>query len=66
MCVERLQRIMMAIMLSLIVVLFFSGFIKVAVVLQAIVIAMLLIWAITNFCPSIWVLRKIVPPCQWE
>ncbi len=66
MCVERPQRIMMAIMLSLIVVLFFSGFIKVAVVLQAIVIAMLLIWAITNFCPSIWVLRKIVPPCQWE
>jgi hypothetical protein len=66
MCVERLQRLMMAFMLGLILALAWSGFSEIAVILQAFVIVMILIWAVTNFCPSIWTLRKLVPPCQWE
>lgn len=66
MCVERLQRIMMALVLALIIALAFSGFTKIAVVLQVFVLVMLLIWAVTNFCPSIWILQKVVPPCEWE
>lgn len=66
MCVERVQRIMMAIMLGIILALFGMGYIKLAVILQTFMIAMLLVWAATNFCPSTWMLKKILPPCEWE
>lgn len=66
MCVERVQRIMMAIMLGIILALFGMGYMKLAVILQTFMIAMLLVWAATNFCPSTWMLKKILPPCEWE
>lgn len=66
MCVERVQRIMMAIMLGIILALFGLGYFKIAVILQTFMIAMLLVWAAANFCPSTWVLKKLLPPCKWE
>jgi len=66
MCAERMQRILTAIMLGLILFLWSTGSIKAFVVLQTFVIVMMLIWAFTNFCPSLWFFKKIFPPCNWE
>jgi len=72
MCYQRMQRILTAIMLGIIMCLFALGvngdktMFQVAVILQSFVIVMLLIWAFTNFCPSIWFFKKIFPPCPWK
>ena len=66
MCVERVQRFLTATMLLLITALALNGFFYLSVGLQIFVIAMLMVWAATNFCPSIWVLNKILPPCKWS
>ena len=66
MCVSRLQRIMTAIVLGLVLYFFTSGNITIAAILQVFVIIMMLIWAVTNFCPSTWILKKIFPPCSWD
>jgi len=66
MCVSRIQRLMMAIVLGLVLFLGLTSNVNFAIGLQIFVIIMLSIWAITNFCPSIWVLKKILPPCEWE
>lgn len=78
MCAARMQRILTAIMLGLILYFFAMGAadfqaglkestnFTIAVVLQSFVILMMLVWAVTNFCPSTWFFGKILPPCEWE
>lgn len=72
MCYQRLQRILTAIVLGITLLLFALGvngnqtMFQIAVVLQTFVIIMLLIWAFTNFCPSLWFFKKIFPPCDWK
>ena len=66
MCVSRIQRLMTAFMLGLVLALYFLGYTSVALGLQIFIIAMLILWGVTNFCPSIWVLKKIFPPCEWD
>ncbi len=65
MCAERMQRILTAIVLGLILLLWAQGYTKAFVVLQTFVIVMMLVWAFTNFCPSLWFFQKIFPPCKW-
>ncbi len=64
MCAEKIQRFLMAIVLTVIMVLFVSGQMQLAVVLQTFVIVMIVVWAFTDFCPSIWLFRKIFGPCE--
>jgi len=78
MCASRMQRLLTAIMLGFILYFFsmaavdFQNGIKestnfmIATGLQVFVIVMLVIWAVTNFCPSIWFFKKILPPCPWD
>lgn len=78
MCVARIQRLMMAIVLGFALYFFTVGIgeisagaqqstsIMIAVILQSFVIFMILLWAFTNFCPSIWLLKKVFPLCEWE
>ncbi len=78
MCAERMQRILTALMLGIILYFFATGSaelqagaatsfnFQVAVVLQFFVIIMMLVWAFTNFCPSTWMMKKAFPPCKWE
>lgn len=78
MCVSRIQRLLTAIMLGLILYFFTlsaadfqagmsqSSNFTIAVVLQCFVIVMMLLWATINFCPSTWLLKKIFPPCEWD
>ena len=66
MCVSRIQRLMTAFMLGLILLLALTGYVGVAVALQVFVISMMILWALSDFCPSIWMLKKLLPPCEWE
>ena len=66
MCVSRIQRLMTSIVLGLVLFLAMTDNVTLAIALQVFVIIMMSIWAITNFCPSTWVLKKLVPPCSWD
>lgn len=66
MCVSRIQRLMTSIVLGLVLFLGLTDNVNLAIALQVFVIIMMTIWAITNFCPSTWVLKKLFPPCSWD
>lgn len=62
-CAERIQRVMLSVMLMLSFYLIsISNAFGMAIL--AFVIVMVLVWAITDFCPSIYILRKIIGSCQ--
>ncbi|MDD2780413.1 phosphoribosylaminoimidazole synthetase [Sulfuricurvum sp.] len=63
MCAEKIQRFLMAIVLTLAMVLFVTGQIQLAVVIQTLVIVMVIVWAFTDFCPSLWVFKKVFGKC---
>ncbi len=66
MCAERIQRILMAIMLGLVMFLVNSGMVQIALILQAFIIVMILVWAVTNFCPSLWIFKKLFGSCNFD
>jgi len=57
---------MTAFMLGLILLLALSGYTSIAIVLQVFVMSMMILWALTDFCPSIFILKKFFPSCEWE
>lgn len=63
MCAEKIQRLLMAIVLTISLVLFSQGFALYGMILQAFVIAMIIVWALTDFCPSIWIFTKLFGKC---
>jgi len=66
MCVSRIQRLMTSIVLGLVLFLGLTNNVSLAIALQVFVIIMMIVWAVTNFCPSIWILKKLLPPCSWD
>ncbi len=71
MCAERVQRILTAIMLGIALMFLAQGvsnplYLKIGVALQAFIIIMMLVWAFTNFCPSLWFFTKVFGPCRWN
>ena len=66
MCVERMQRLLTAFMLGFVMMAAGMGMFKIAFLLQLFIMVMLIVWAFSNFCPSIYLLRKIFPPCNFE
>ena len=62
-CAEKLQRIMMAAVLFVAWILMSMGSIY-GSLLMGFVIAMIVVWAITDFCPSIWLLSKVFGHCK--
>lgn len=63
MCAEKIQRFLMAIVLTVSLVLFTSGHIQFGVILQTFVIIMVAVWAFIDFCPSLWVFKKVFGKC---
>ena len=65
MCLEKAHRLLIAIMLGF--VMMFAGLqmFKLAFLLQLFIMIMLVVWALTDFCPSIYLLKKILPPCRF-
>lgn len=64
MCAEKIQRFLMAIVLTLSMVLFTQGFTLYGVILQGFVILVILVWAIADFCPSLWIFTKLFGKCS--
>ncbi len=64
MCADRVHRIVIAIMLGFVLGIAGAGMFKLAFLLQLFVMIMLLVWAFTDFCPGLYLLRKILPPCE--
>lgn len=63
MCAEKLQRLLMAVVLGIAYVLMSMGSVYGSILL-GFVIAMIVVWAITDFCPSIWLLSKLFGRCK--
>ncbi len=66
MCAERMQRIIQAIILGLILGLAGSGLFKIAFLVTVAMMAMLFVAGLTGFCPGLMILKKIFPPCKCE
>jgi len=66
MCAERIQRIVQAIILGLIMGLAGSKMFAAAFVVTLAMMIMLVIAGITGFCPGLMILKKIFPPCKCE
>jgi len=78
MCAEKIQRILTALLLGIILYFFATGTaelkagaassfnFQVALILQLFVIIMILVRAFTNICPSLSMIKKAFPPCTWE
>jgi len=64
MCAQKAHRIIIAIMLGFVLGIAGVGMFKLAFLLQLFVMVMLLVWAFTDFCPSLYLLRKVLPPCE--
>jgi len=64
MCAERMQRIIQAIILGLIMGLAGSGMIQIAFLLMLFMMVMLLIAGLTGFCPGLLILKAILPQCN--
>ena len=66
MCAEKIQRILMAIMVGVVLFLFNSGLLIAGNIIGGFMIVMIIVWAFTNFCPSIWALEKMVGKCDFD
>jgi hypothetical protein len=65
MCAERVTRFMTVVMM--LVIMYFVGTnTTIALGLLAFVAIMMAIWGAFDFCPSIWVMKKILPSCYCE
>ncbi len=56
---ERLQRVMMGIMLMIILYLYNTQEMALANYLMGFMIGMISIWAVFDFCPSLWTFKKV-------
>lgn len=63
MCAEKIQRFLMAAVLTIALFLFADGEMLYAMILQTLVIVMVIVWALFDFCPSLWIFRKVFGKC---
>ncbi|HQR74414.1 MAG TPA: hypothetical protein PLH07_05835 [Sulfurovum sp.] len=66
MCAEKIQRIIQASILGIIMGLAGSGMIAAAFILQFLMMILLVVAGLTGFCPGLIILKKIFPACQCE
>ena len=78
MCAQRVHRILIALLLGIILYFFATGSVElkagaersfnfqVAVILQFFMILMSIFHATTNACPTLKMIQKAFPPCQWK
>ncbi len=63
MCAERIHRFLMAIVLTAVMVIFALSETGLGVALMSIIIFFMVVWALTDWCPSLWVFKKIFGSC---
>jgi len=62
-CAENVARALTSIVIVLIIAIFAKGHQTLALAFLAFVSIMMMIWAVFDFCPSIWLLSKFLPRC---
>ncbi len=65
-CVERIQRLMMAIFIIASIGVLHGYDFYIGTYMLLFMAVMLAVWAVTNFCPSIWMLSKFLPKCKFS
>lgn len=65
MCVQRVQRVLMGIIIILSVGLIHMGYFYEGSGILSFVGFMMIVWGIFNFCPSMALLRKFLPECKF-
>ena len=65
-CAERMQRVIQAILLGIILGLAGSHLFAAAFLITVAMMLMLFIAGVTGFCPGLMILKKIFPPCECE
>lgn len=66
MCAEKAHRLMIAIILGLNMGLVAIGSLKLAFLIQLVLMLAFVIWATTGICTSLAIFRKLLPPCDLE
>jgi len=66
MCAQRVHRMIMAIMLGVVMGMMASKSIQIVFLLLLFMMISLLVWAFTDFCLTIFLLKKILPSCDFE
>ena len=65
-CAERVQRLMMSIFVLIVLMLLSKGYHLAALIMLAFMSIMLFIYFIFDFCPSTWMLTKVLGSCYCE
>jgi hypothetical protein len=65
-CAERMQRIVQAMILGLIMGLAGSQLFAAAFIVTVAMMLMLFFAGVTGFCPGLMILKQIFPPCACE
>jgi len=63
-CAERMQRVIQAMLLGLIMGLAGAQMFKIAFVVMFAMMMMLFVAGMTGFCPGLMILKKIFPSCE--
>ena len=66
MCVEKLQKILLALALGIAMMLAATGALKPAFILQVSIIIMLIVSGLTGFCSITNMMQKVFPSCKKE
>ena len=66
MCAQRIQRLIQASILGIVMALVGGEFYKLAFLLQFGMMFMLFVAGLTGWCPGLIILKKIFPPCKCE
>ncbi|PID47421.1 MAG: hypothetical protein CR967_04285 [Proteobacteria bacterium] len=64
-CVERIHRIIMAIFIIASIGVMHGYDFFIGTYMLVFMAVMLLIWALTNFCPGVFILKKLIPTCKF-
>jgi len=70
MCAEKMQRLIQAIILGMVMgmaamgIAGESGMLQLAFIVQFAMMIMLIIAGLTGWCPGLMILKKIFPPCK--
>jgi len=65
-CAERVQRLMMSIFILIVLMLLSKGAVVIALGLLTFMAIMLFIYFAFDFCPSTWMLTKLLGSCYCE
>jgi hypothetical protein len=66
MCAERVHRLIIAIILGFVMGMVGAGNMQIAFLIQFVLMAIFIVWAVTDFCLSLSILKKILPPCGFD